>query len=483
MEQITVKEIVEASGGRLLCGRPETPVEHLSIDSRTMKGNDLFVPLIGEKVDAHRFLHQAIGVGAVAVFTSEHDQVPEEEASGAAWIRVEDTKKALQAVGSWYRNRLSLPLVGVTGSVGKTTTREMISAALSAKYQVYKTPGNHNSQVGVPITLSEITSEDEIGVIELGMSEPGELTVIARIAQVDMAVITNIGIAHIEQLGTQENIWKEKLSIQDGLKPGGILFLNGDDEWLKHTKARDGFSTVYYGLGENGDYRAVDVHSEDGYPAFTAVHGEKRTKVRLRVMGEHQILNALVALAVADASGVPMEAAAEGLTRFTGFEGRQQVYQAGGLTVIDDTYNASPVSMKAAIDILVSLKGSANSSEAGKPASLIGQKPSDKGGRRIAVLADMKELGEQAPRFHYEIGEYLAKQPVDVLVTYGELALEIARGVGMHTDGISIHSFQEMPELTAFLDGELKTGDSVLFKGSNSMKLGEVVKHVRQHHH
>ncbi len=486
MEQITVKEIVEASGGRLLCGRRETPVEHISIDSRTMKGNDLFVPLIGEKVDAHRFLHQAIGVGAVAVFTSEHDQMQEEESDGAAWIRVEDTKKALQAVGSWYRNRLSLPLVGVTGSVGKTTTREMISTALSAKFKVYKTPGNHNSQVGVPITLSEITSGDEIGVIELGMSEPGELTVIARIAQVDMAVITNIGITHIEQLGTQENIYKEKLSIQDGLKPGGILFLNGDDEWLKHTKAREGFSTVYYGLGETCDYRAEDVHSEDGYPAFTAVHGEERTKVRLHVMGAHQILNALVALAVADASGVPMAAAAESLSRFTGFEGRQQVYQDGGLTVIDDTYNASPVSMKAAIDILVSLEKKAESqltktADRDRHASVCG--PAGTDGRRIAVLADMKELGEQAPQFHYEIGEYLAGLPVDVLVTYGELALEIARGVKMHTDSISIHSFQGMPELMAFLDTELKTGDSVLFKGSNSMKLGEVVKHVRQHHH
>lgn len=493
MEQITVKDIIEASGGRLLCGREETAVEHISIDSRSMKENTLFVPLIGEKVDAHRFLHQAIGNGAVAVFTSEHEMVNESDSDGAAWIRVEDTKKALQAVGAWYRKRLTLPLVGVTGSVGKTTTREMISAALSAKYQVYKTPGNSNSQVGVPITLSEITSKDEVGVIELGMSEPGELTVIAQIARVDMAVITNIGITHIEQLGSQENIYHEKLSIQDGLKPGGILFLNGDDEWLKKTTAREGFSTVYYGLGESCDYRAEDVRVEDGFPAFTAVHGEERVKVRLQVMGAHQILNALVALAVADYNGVSMTDAAASLYEFTGFEGRQQIYRTGGLTIVDDTYNASPVSMKAAIDILVSLNHSKGHQDIGmcrddKACQAAGTCTEDQEaepGRRIAVLADMKELGEESPRFHYEIGEYLAELPVDVVVTYGELALEIARGITEHTDRIEVHSFsaEEKTALDTFLDTELRAGDSVLFKGSNSMKLGEVVRHVRQYHH
>ncbi|EHI59578.1 hypothetical protein HMPREF9473_02437 [ [Hungatella hathewayi WAL-18680] len=299
------------------------------------------------------------------------------------------------------------------------------------------------------------------------MSEPGELTVIARIAQVDMAVITNIGLSHIEQLGTQDNIYLEKMSIQDGLKPGGILFLNGDDEWLKRTKARKGFSTVHYGLSESCSYRAADVCTVDGYPSFTAVHGDERVPVRLQVMGAHQILNALVALAVADKSGVPMEEAAKTLSQFTGFEGRQQIYREGGLTIIDDSYNASPVSMKAAIDILVSMKPADSCTE----------------GRRIAVLADMKELGEHAPRFHYEIGEYLAELPVDMVVAYGELAQEIAKGIEAHTGGISIYRVSDKEELTAFLDRELKTGDSVLFKGSNSMKLGEVVKHVRQYHH
>ena len=449
MEQITVKEILEATGGRLLCGSADTPLDHLSIDSRTMKGNDLFVPLVGEKVDAHRFIGQAFDNGAAATFTSEHDVMEDNR----PWIRVSDTKRALQALGAWYRRRLKLPLVGITGSVGKTTTREMVACALSARYRVYKTPANHNSQVGVPITMTEISGQDEIGVIELGMSEPGELTVIAGIAQIQMAVITNIGITHIEQLGSQENIFREKLSIQDGLTEHGILFLNGDDELLKKTTARDGFETIYYGTGENCHYRAADVRLENGYPVFTAVCGDEQVPVRLKVMGTHNVANAMVSLAVASVCGIPMEAAAKQLAEFTGFQNRQQIYHTGGMTIIDDTYNASPVSMKAGLEVLNSIEHSR---------------------RRVAVLADMKELGPDSPRYHYEIGTYIAAHPVDKVAVLGELAREIARGVREQAPHILVYEFMDREPLVEWLKTELREGDAVLFKGSNSMELGIV---------
>ena len=449
MEQITVKEILEATGGRLLCGSPDTPLDHVSIDSRTMKGNDLFVPLVGEKVDAHRFIGQAFDNGAAATFTSEHDVMEDNR----PWIRVSDTKRALQALGAWYRRRLKLPLVGITGSVGKTTTREMVACALSARYRVYKTPANHNSQVGVPITMTEISGQDEIGVIELGMSEPGELTVIAGIAQIQMAVITNIGITHIEQLGSQENIFREKLSIQDGLTEHGILFLNGDDELLKKTTARDGFETIYYGTGENCHYRAVDVRLENGYPVFTAGCGDEQVPVRLKVMGTHNVANAMVSLAVASVCGIPMEAAAKQLAEFTGFQNRQQIYHTGGMTIIDDTYNASPVSMKAGLEVLNSIEHSR---------------------RRVAVLADMKELGPDSPRYHYEIGTYIAAHPVDKVAVLGELAKEIARGVREQAPHILVYEFMDREPLVEWLKTELREGDAVLFKGSNSMELGKV---------
>lgn len=455
MEQMTVYDVVKATGGRLLCGDGNTPLIHISINSQTMEGSDLFVPLIGAKVDAHRFIEQALANGAAATLTSEHDTMEDSH----PWIRVEDTKKALQDIGAFYRRRFSLPLVGITGSVGKTTTREMVAAALSAGYRVYKTKKNLNSQVGVPITLAGLSSEDEIGVLELGMSEPGELTVIARIAEVDMAVITNVGVTHIEQLGSQENIFREKMTIQDGLKDGGILFLNGDDERLKNAVAKEGCRTVYYGSGENCEYRCEDVCIHDGYPAFTAVHGETRIPVQLGIMGRHNVSNAMVALAVADLNGVPMEAAAKKLEEFHGFKNRQQIYENHGVTIIDDTYNASPASMEAGLEVLNSMTNAA---------------------RRIAVLADMKELGEQAAEFHRAIGRYIAAHPVDILFTLGDLAAEIEAGVRESGGSCTCCHFDvgDKEGLKAKLGEVLAVGDCVLLKGSNSMNLGEVAAHL-----
>ena len=433
MENIRIRDIVEAVNGRLLCGDMETSLRHISIDSRTMKGDDLFVPLIGEKADAHRFLSQAFENGAAASLTSEHDTCP--EGITGALIRVEDTKKALQDIGRYIRSRLSLPLVGITGSVGKTTTREMIAAALSAGYRTFKTPANHNSQVGVPITISDISEADEIGVLELGMSEPGEMEV----------------IADIENLGSRENILKEKLRIQDGMKRGGTLFLNGDNELLRDVRAKDGCETSFYGLGANCSYRAVNITYNGGRPAFDMVHGAAVVPVVLEVMGEHNILNALAALAVADHYHVPLADAAEALKTFDGFKNRQQIYEKGNITIIDDTYNASPDSMKAGIRVL---------------ASLTDRK------RRIAVLADMKELGEDAPLFHYEIGAFLGEQPVEEVITYGALAKEIARGVEGKVK-TTVFEEEQKEEMTEYLEKLLREGDAVLFKGSNSMKLGE----------
>lgn len=450
MEHIKAEDIVKAVGGSLLSGDGNTELLHISIDSRNMRGKDLFVPLVGERNNAHRFISQAMENGAVAALTAEHDTAP--QGFDGVLIRVKDTKEALQDIGRYIRRKLSLPLVGITGSVGKTTTREMVAAALSARLNVFKTPANFNSQVGVPLTISEISEEDEIGVLELGMSEPGEMTVIAQIARIDLALITNVGVTHIENLGSRENILKEKLAIQDGLKPGGILLLNGDNDLLKDVKAREGYQTVFYGTGEACDYRAVDISLTDGKPSFIMIHHEKRIPVSLQIMGEHNVLNALAALAVADHYHVPLEEAAKKLQEFDGFKGRQQIYETEGITIIDDTYNASPDSMKAGIRVLSSLRAE---------------------GRKVAVLADMKELGEDAARFHHEIGAFLLEQPVDEVVTYGELAKEIAGGIKGKKKTVLFQD-GEKDALKAYLKQNLRAGDAVLFKGSNSMKLGEI---------
>ena len=469
MREITARALAGAVGGILVHEGDAPSVEHISLDSRKMTGNDLFVPIIGERADGHDYICMAIGNGAKAVFTSRHkteeevqeaiftqckgDKEKETAAKAAAWICVPDTRKALQNLGAYCRNMHPLPLVGITGSVGKTTTREMVAAALSAGFLVYKTPGNSNSQVGVPITVAEIPENAEIGVIELGMSEPGEMAVIAEIAAVDSAVMTNIGVTHIENLGSRENILKEKLHIQDGMKAGGILFVNGDNDMLSTVHAKAGCHTVRYGLGADNDYRAEDLSYPDGFPSFTMVHGEVRVPVKLTVMGEHNVMNALAALAVADAYGVPLADAAEKLLEFGGFKNRQQIYHKNGYTIVDDTYNASPDSMKAAIGVLSSL-----------PA-----------GRRIAVLADMKELGENTIQFHREVGAFLAEKPVDILVVYGELAQAIAEGAKKVKPDLHVVSFEEdeKEDMLDWLDAQIGEGDAVLFKGSNSMKLGE----------
>lgn len=453
MEKITVKELVAATNGKLLCGDENIPVKWLSINSKEVKRDSLFVPLIGDKVDAHQYIQQALEAGAVAVLTSRHQQMEADQ----AWVYVADTRTALQAIGRFLREQIKIPLIGVTGSVGKTTTRQMIAAALAAEYSVFQTPKNYNGQLGVPITLSEISGLDQIGVIEMGMSEPGEMTVISHIAKVDAAVITNIGVAHLEQLKTKANILTEKLAIQRGMKSDGVLFLHGDDEYLRDVKAKTGCQTIFYGTNESCDYRAVDIEITEGRPAFTVIYKNEKIRVHLNIRGKHFIENALAALAVAHHYGVSLNKAAQSLEQLSEFESRQKVYHHNGIIMIDDAYNASPVSMKAGLEVLNSMNGAK---------------------RKIAVLADMKELGTGEKEFHREIGAYIVKHPVDIVMTLGELAKEISSEIRKHTDQIFVYQFNDIEALTQYLKMVLVSGDCVLLKGSNSMKLSTITKEL-----
>ena len=456
MKNLTLEHIAEACGG-IYRGTEEQKKEEVTCiftDSRKAEKGGLFVPIKGARADGHAFIEQVMKQGALATL-SEKDLGEQPY----PYIQVKSSLTAVKDIAEYYLKQLSIPVVGITGSVGKTTTREMIAEALSAGFLVYKTPGNSNSQVGVPITIAEIPQSAEIGVIELGMSEPGEMERIARVARVDCAVMTNIGVAHIEQLGSQEHILEEKLHIQDGMPAEGILFLNGDDPLLASVVPKEGRKRVLYGLGRDCDYRAEDLHLEEGYPVFTAVHGDRSVRVRLQVMGSHMVSNAMAALAVADTYGLSMEKAALALGQFKGYKGRQQIFQWGGVTVIDDSYNASPVSMKAGLEVLASVKGE---------------------GRRIAVLADMKELGLEAVRFHEEIGAYIGEHPLDMVLLLGELAscigsgMDAARAVTPHIE------MDRLAQVEEWLDEHIKEGDCILFKGSNSMKLSEAVRHLKE---
>lgn len=461
MEHITVKDIVEMTGGVLMCGDENTPLTDICTDSRAIKEGDLFVPIIGEQVDAHRFIESALEKGS-ATLTSQHNGVVVSE---KPYIRVDNTKVALQRIGAAIRNRtrmFSIPIVAVTGSVGKTTTREMIAHAFASAKKTYQTEKNFNSQIGVPITLSRMTETEEIAVLELGISEDGEMDILSEMVRPDMAVVTNIGVAHIEYMKTQENIRKQKLSIVHCMKEGGTLLLNGDDPLLKDAVEAEHLTcrTLFYGTQEWCDYYAKDISchcSEDSkqyYTTFTCVHGDEEIFVRLNTLGRHNVANCVVALAAANENGIPMSVAAKS---FVDFEGQRQkiLHPEGKFTLIDDTYNASPDSMRASISVLCDI-----------PCT----------GRRVAVLGDMFELGENEVQYHKEIGEFLLDKPIDILVTLGELSRNIKQVVDDANDKITTYTYMDNEEAAINLMATLKPEDVILLKASNGMNLQEIVQ-------
>lgn len=453
MENITVKDILNITGGTLLCGDENKEIKEFSIDSRQGNEDSIFVPIIGERVDAHRFIDGALALNG-ATFTQEHDQAEGDK----PWIRVDDTLEAMQKVGTFYRNQMNLPVVAVTGSVGKTTTREMIATALASGKKVFQTMGNQNSQIGVPLTLSHITKEDEVAVLEIGMSERGQIEKLTTMIRPNIAVVTVIGVSHIAQLKTQENICLEKMDIVKGLPEDGKIFLNGDDPFLKEYRGKLPFDTYFYGMDEACDYRGDNLKTENGQTSFDFYYEDKVLRVLLNQMGDHFVRNALVALGTAHQMGLDVEAAAKALEYFKGQ--RQQMITARACQLIDDTYNASPDSMKASLRVLSTVEGIK--------------------GRKIAVLADMLELGENEKMYHYQVGSYLASLAIDEVFAYGELAKELLQGIKDHSANIQIKHFEDRDSLTNFLLEHVEEEDMVLLKGSNGMKLKEVSKALQE---
>lgn len=459
MENITVKDIAEITGGVVLCGDENTPVFDICINSKEIKEGDLFIPIIGERVDAHRFIESALEKGA-ATLTSRHDGIV---ISDKPYIRVDNTIDALQRIGKAIRERfISLPLVAVTGSVGKTTTREMITCALATSKETFHTEKNLNSQIGVPITLSRMSHKDEIAVLELGISEEGQMDRLSRMVQPNMAVVTTIGVAHIEFMKTQENIRHQKLSVVNFMQDGGTLFLNGDDPLLKDAIETEHLTcrTLFYGTDDWCDYYAKDIEyhgsseMEDGaYTTFVCVHNNEEVPVTLNTLGKHNVGNCVVALAVANENGIPMELAAKG---FETFKGQRQriIHLENKFTMIDDTYNASPDSMKASINVLCDM-----------PCS----------GRRVAVLGDMFELGENEVLYHKEIGEFLSHKNLDEVVVLGELSQHIKTVLEASESTTKVYTFSDNEEAAIYLVATLKPEDIVLLKASNGMNLKEIV--------
>ncbi|WP_195984042.1 UDP-N-acetylmuramoyl-tripeptide--D-alanyl-D-alanine ligase [Clostridium sp. D33t1_170424_F3] len=452
--RMTVGEILEACGGELLCGDVETVVTSVSTDSRQIEPGALFVPIKGERTDAHAYIDATFAAGAVASLTEEHAQMEDTH----AWIRVPSTQTALQLIATAYRARFAIPVVGVTGSVGKTTTKEMIALALSAGKNVMKTEGNFNSQIGLPLTLFRLEPQNEAAVVEMGMSDFGEMSRLAQIAAPNIAVVTNIGISHIQQLKTQQNIMEEKLHIIDRFTPESILFLNGDDPLLAGLRGRMQVRMRYFGMQPWCDYRAEQIEFHPNGVRFLFCADETRQRVELPVLGLHNVTNALASLAVSQVLGVDLQAAAESLGGYHPLAMRQQLHRQNGVTVIDDSYNASPDAIKSSLDVLQTLR--------------------EQDGRCIAVLADMLELGALEDRAHYEVGAYAARTGIDALVTVGKRAKRMADGAKKENPELLCLVCDTNDEAVSALKKYLQRGDVVLVKGSRGMHTDEIVKCV-----
>ncbi len=456
MEAITAGEIVKAVDGILLAGNPETVIDNICIDSREAEEGSLFVPIIGEKVDAHKFIAQVLDHGAAGVLMSHGDVV----AADKVHILVKDTVKALGALSAWYRRKFQMPIVGITGSVGKTSTKEMIGAALETGFHIMKTAGNQNSQIGVPLTLFRMEKGQELAVVEMGISEFGEMENLVRFVAPDVAVVTNIGEAHIAQFGKKENTMKEKLKIAMNFTEKQRIFLNGDDPLLRQAAEAMKCPVTLFGTSEGCDYRAENIHIEDGKNCFTLVYPEGKEDIVIQQLGLHNVLNAAVAIAIAQYFGIEPETAKKGLKDYEGIPMRQQInHLSRGIKVIDDTYNASPASVKSGVDVLMQL---------------------DNPGRKIAVLGDILELGDVSRQCHYDTGLAIAEEALDLIVTVGQEMKALAKAVIDSGEGIAVCSFDTNEEAIPWLLANVSDGDAVLVKGSRGMHEEEVVKALRE---
>jgi len=425
--------------------KDEAVITSVSTDTRKIREGSLFVCLKGERFDAHDFINDAVERKAAAI-VSEKDV-----ACSVPVLRVESTHKALLDIAGMYREKFDIPVVGLTGSVGKTTTKEMIWCVMNEKFNTLKTQGNLNNEIGLPTTLFTLDESTEAAVIEMGMNHFGEISRLTNTAKPTLAVITNIGVSHIEFLGSRDGILKAKCEIFEGMKPGSFAVLNGDDDKLITVK-NDSLKIVYYGIeNENCFVRACDIRQNGLNTTFTVKYGSSSQKVTIPTVGLHNVYDALAAFTVGICHEIEPERIAEGLSKYTPAGMRQRVKNINGITVVEDCYNASPDSQKAAVDTLLALGGK----------------------RKIAVLGDMLELGESSPELHASVGRYVSEKSIDMLFTYGELSKNTASAVtNPKTD---CFSFDSKDELTEKLLETLEEGDVVLFKASRGMKLEEVI--------
>lgn len=460
MRNMTLEHIAHACQG-VYTGDPtdmQTEIAGAVTDSREVGKGYLFIPIKGARADGHDFIPEVIEKGAAAVL-SERELTD----CTVPYIRVASSEQALKDIAEYYRSQLTIPVIGITGSVGKTSTKEMIASVLSEKYRVLKTEGNFNNEIGLPLTLLRIREEHEAAVVEMGISDFGEMHRLAKMAKPDVCVITNIGICHLENLKTRDGILQAKSEIFDYLKPDGRIVLNGEDDKLSTLTEVSGIRPMFYGFVQDTDN---DIHKEiyaDGVQncglkgVKVQIHTPKGTiQVHIPIPGEHNVYNAMAAAAVGLCLNMELSEIKDGIAHAETIGGRSNLMEIGHMTVIDDCYNANPVSMRASLDVL-----------------------SYGLGRTVAVLGDMGELGENEKHLHYGVGAYAAEKQIDAIFCAGTLSVEMARGA-KEAGARQVFYYGTREEMTSQLLEYLKEGDTVLVKASHFMEYPKVVGAIKE---
>ena len=445
MGRITLQQAAQWCGGKIDPKYKDVTFLGANNDTRKLEAGQLFIALKGER-DGHDYIRTAFEKGAGAVLCNHcQEDYPA--------IVVDDVRLALGAIARQERQRIGMKVVGITGSVGKSTTKEMTASILETTYRVGKTPVNHNNDIGMPMAILAMPEDTQVAVLEMGMNHFREIAYLASIAQPDIAVIVNIGTMHIEHLGSMEGILQAKLEIREGMKEGGVLLLNGDDSLLWNQRTLQDCKPVYFGVqNEESSILGVDVLEEHGKLHFCVKTKDGSYPVDLALEGQHYIIDALAAISVGYIMGVPFHKIQQSLANFQNMAGRQEIFTANGYTIIKDCYNAGPQSMEASLTVL-----------------------GNKTGRRVAVLGDMLELGTCTQAEHYRVGR-LAAEKADLLFAYGENSVRVLNGALTGGMGKRARAFTEQDKLVAALKQTAKPGDTLLFKGSRGMHMELVLE-------
>ncbi|MGG0184772.1 UDP-N-acetylmuramoyl-tripeptide--D-alanyl-D-alanine ligase [Bacillus rhizoplanae] len=458
MIQRTLKQIEQMVCGTGLTGQwNDVVIKGVSIDTRKIEQGNLYIPIQGERFDGHAFVEKAIESGAVATLWKKGVANPP---TNLPVIFVEDTLQALQTLAKSYRDQLNVKVVGVTGSNGKTSTKDIVTSLLGAKFKVQKTEGNFNNHIGLPLTILNLEEDTEMAVLEMGMSSRGEIEFLSKIARPDAAIITNIGEAHLMDLGSRDGIAEAKLEIVAGLQDNGVFVYNGDEPLLTTRVPGMNLSakTITFGDARANDYYPVSVKLEATGTQFT-MNQAQNVAFYLPVLGKHNVYNALASMAVAEFFGVTWEEMKQGLVNLKMTGMRMEVVKTdAGLTIINDAYNASPTAMEAAFHLMNELNGFS---------------------KKILVLGDMLELGDQEVQFHYEVGKLIDPARIAYVFTYGTLGAQMAEGARINFSNERVKAYDNKEELVKDLKEVVGVKDVVLVKASRGMKLEEVIAMIK----